>query len=552
VIETISLYALGSVAAAVAVLKTKMRLELSVAKHRSLAGHPRMARRVAALLPHYDYSAEQFFAVDGAPDEVIALRKAGYGQLSHAYKQRYAMSVQHSEDIEPSISDLQFINGYRVPFQFASKVRTDLKTGSFVKSTSGVMLTDLDDNISFDLTGSFGVNVFGNDFYKGCIERGSAKVNALGPVLGSYHPVVIDNVQRLKHISGMDEVSFHMSGTEAVMQAVRLARYHTKRTHLVRFCGSYHGWWGDVQPGVGNPSRAHDTYNLKEMDEATLRVLRTRKDIACVLVNPLQALHPNASAPGDSSLIDSSRSARFDRVAYTAWLHQLREVCDERGIALIFDEVFMGFRLAAGGAQSYFGVKADLVTYGKTLGGGLPIGVVCGQHRWMKRFNDHAPADICFARGTFNSHPYVMGAMNEFLLQLDQPEIKAIYAELDGLWDGRAARLNARLEAAGLPVRVANLSSIWTVTYTTPSRYNWMFQYYLRLQGLALSWVGTGRLIFSLNYTELDFMAVADRFVEAAQAMQAHGWWWAQPLATNKAIKRSILREMVKVRWGSR
>jgi glutamate-1-semialdehyde 2,1-aminomutase len=145
-----------------------------------------------------------------------------------------------------------------------------------------------------------------------------------------------------------------------------------------------------------------------------------------------------------------------------------------------------------------------------------------------------------------------MGAMNEFLLQLDQPEIKAIYAELDGLWDGRAARLNARLEAAGLPVRVANLSSIWTVTYTTPSRYNWMFQYYLRLQGLALSWVGTGRLIFSLNYTELDFMAVADRFVEAAQAMQAHGWWWAQPLATNKAIKRSILREMVKVRWGSR
>ncbi len=76
----------------------------------------------------------------------------------------------------------------------------------------------------------------------------------LGPVLGNYHPVLAYNVRRLKEISGLDEVSFHMSGTEAVMQAVRLARYHTKRKNLVRFCGAYHGWWGDVQPGVGNPA----------------------------------------------------------------------------------------------------------------------------------------------------------------------------------------------------------------------------------------------------------------------------------------------------------
>ena len=75
----------------------------------------------------------------------------------------------------------------------------------------------------------------------------------LGPVLGAYHPLLAYNVRRLREISGLDEVSFHMSGTEAVMQAVRLARYHTRRRYLVRFCGAYHGWWGDVQPGVGNP-----------------------------------------------------------------------------------------------------------------------------------------------------------------------------------------------------------------------------------------------------------------------------------------------------------
>ena len=207
-----------------------------------------------------------------------------------------------------------------------------------------------------------------------------------------------------------------MSGTEAVMQAVRLARYHTRRTHLVRFCGAYHGWWGDVQPGIGNPLPARDTYTLADMSEATLRVLRTRRDIACVLVNPLQALHPNAGAPADSALVDSAPQRRFRQGRPTRrGCSELRDVCTERGIVLIFDEVFVGFRLAPGGAQEYFGVKADLVTYGKTLGGGLPVGVVCGRREFMKRFRDDRPADVCFARGTFNSHPYVMGAMHEFL-----------------------------------------------------------------------------------------------------------------------------------------
>jgi glutamate-1-semialdehyde 2,1-aminomutase len=413
-------------------------------------------------------------------------------------------------------------------------------------SSSGVTLTDPDGNSFYDLTGSYGVNLFGNDFYKDCIAQGSALVQELGPVLGSYHPVVADNVQRLKQVSGMDEVSFHMSGTEAVMQAVRLARYHSKRTHLLRFCGSYHGWWGDVQPGVGNPQPARDTYTLKEMDPDTLRVLRQRRDIACVLVNPLQALHPNAGAPADTSLLDSSRKAFFDRSAYTRWLQELRTICDEKNIALIFDEVFVGFRLAPGGAQEYFGVKADIVTYGKTLGGGLPIGVVCGKAQWMKRFRENAPADICFARGTFNAHPYVMGAMNVFLKSLDSAPIQTHYQNLDETWNRRAQSLNQRLHAAGLPVQVANLSSIWTVLYTQPACFNWLFQHYLRLEGLALSWVGTGRIVFSLNYTETDFEAVAERFVSAAQTMQADGWWWSSPALTNKSIKRRLLREMVQ------
>ena len=539
-----------ALAAAAALLPSaKRRLDLSRAKHPSLTGHSRMAKRVASLVPGYDYDEARFFASDGAPADVARQRELALARLGALFEHRHPRTLALTAQARNSISDLQFTGAYRVPFQYSQRLREQLKVGSFVEAASGVMVTDLDGQSFYDLTGSYGVNVFGVDFYKSCIAEGSARVQALGPLLGSYHPCVAWNVEQLRRISGLDEVSFHMSGTEAVMQAVRLARYHTRRKHLVRFSGAYHGWWEDVQPGPGNPLPPRETYTLKEMDADTLRVLRTRSDIACVLVNPLQALHPNKSAPGDSSLVDSGRRAAFDRAAYTAWLQQLRQVCTERGIVLIFDEVFVGFRLAPGGAQEYFGVKADMVTYGKTLGGGLPVGVVCGRAALMKRYRPERPADICFARGTFNSHPYVMGAMQVFLERLQTPEVQALYAGQEERWNARAALLNQRLRDADLPVQVANLSSIWTVFYTRPSRYNWMLQFYLRAHGLALSWVGTGRLIFSLNYSDADFEAVVQRFVAAALEMQADGWWWSNPAQTDKSIRRGLLREMLSHRF---
>ena len=548
---TLAFYGLGAAALTTSLVTLRRRLELSQAKHHSLAGHARIARRLAAFIPFYEYDDGQFFCSDGAPAEVAARRRAGFARLSSLYKTRFAETIKRTAEASETISDLQFTDAYRVPFQYSRYVRTNLPSAAFAQSTDGVTVTDLDGNRFYDLSGSYGVNVFGYDFYKGAIERGAARAHELGPLLGSYHPVIIENVKRLREISGLDEVSFHMSGTEAVMQAVRLARYHTGRSHLVCFCGAYHGWWGDVQPGIGNPLPAHETYTLKDFSEDSLRVLRTRRDIACVLINPLQGLHPNASAPADSSLVDSARNAHFDKAAYTDWLKRLRAVCSEQDIVLIFDEVFLGFRLAAGGAQEYFGVRADLVTYGKTLGGGLPIGVVCGRRDLMKRFRDDRPADICFARGTFNSHPYVMAAMNEFLRHLETPDVKALYRDLDQTWNERARQLNERLRKESLPVKVENMSSIWTVCYSQPSRYNWMLQYYLRAEGLALSWVGTGRLIFSLNYTDGDFAAVADRFVTAAKAMQQDGWWWNNPALTNKLIKRTILKEMIAHRLRS-
>ncbi len=538
--------AVASAAAALLTLglaRGKRRLDLSRAKHPGLAGHARAAKRVAGMIPFYDYDEGKFFTADDPPLEIADRRRAAFERLSQDFHSRFARTLELSMQTREGLSDLQFTSTYRVPFQFSRIVRDKLPSGVFVKSSRGVTVTDLDGNDFYDLTGSYGVNLFGYDFYKETIAEGAAMVADLGPVLGLFHPVVADNVERLRAVSGMDEVSFHMSGTEAVMQAVRLARYHTGRSHLVRFAGAYHGWWGEVQPGIGNPVPAERTYTLADMSEQTLHVLKARKDIACVLVNPLQALHPNSAAPADSALVAGRSSQPADRAAYGAWLERLAETCREAGIVLIFDEVFVGFRLAPGGAREYFGVAPDLITYGKSLGGGLPVGVLTGRADLMRRFKEDKPADPLIARGTFNSHPYVMGAMNAFLRRLESEEIRAIYDGIDERWNARAASLNARLEAEELPPRVTNLSSIWTVGYEQPSRYNWMFQYYLRAHGLMLSWVGTGRLIFSLNYSDADFEAVGERFVAAARDMRDDGWWTQDARLTDKKIKRRILKE---------
>jgi glutamate-1-semialdehyde 2,1-aminomutase len=212
--------------------------------------------------------------------------------------------------------------------------------------------------------------------------------------------------------------------------------------------------------------------------------------------------------------------------------------------------VMMGFRLGVGGAQQYFGVRADMVTYGKSLGGGLPVGVLCGRAALMRRYREDRPADICFARGTFNSHPYVMGAMSEFLRHLEQPAVQQQLEQADALWNGRAAKLNSDLEAAGLPLRIGALGSVWTLTYDSVSRYHWMLQYYLRAEGLTLSWVGTGRLIFSLDYSEANFAEVAARILAAARHMEAGGWWWEAPLlAPRRALRRQLARELLQVVW---
>src|ERR1700731_2137390 len=187
--------------------KVQARLALSRAKHRSLGGHSKMSRMVARLIPFYEFDINDFFCSDGAPPAVATRRQDGFFRLAHLYRDKFARGRQLTAQASEKISDLQFTEAYRVPFQYSRLVREHLGTGAFVQSSAGVTVTDLDGNVFYDLTGSYGVNIFGNDFYKQCIAKAEARAQALGPVLGPYHPVITDNVARLCQISGLDEVS---------------------------------------------------------------------------------------------------------------------------------------------------------------------------------------------------------------------------------------------------------------------------------------------------------------------------------------------------------
>jgi len=175
--------------------KLIIRLRLSRAKHPSLRGHAKISRFISKLIPFYEYDESQFFSCDGAPPKIVQQRQESFMRLAQQFRDKSPKSVALTEELEHSISDVLFTNAYRVPFQFRNYVRHHLKLGTIVTASAGTLLKDLDNNWSYDLSGSYGVNVFGYDFYKACLEAGYERVKDLGPVLGPYHPSLLKTLK---------------------------------------------------------------------------------------------------------------------------------------------------------------------------------------------------------------------------------------------------------------------------------------------------------------------------------------------------------------------
>ena len=515
----------------------------------ALALLPVFSRWLSNWVKSRDYTEEEFLCVDGAGDSWIKRRREALDRLAIFLRGQNQRSITWANAIRESFSDLRFTDANRVPFPFMRVMREKFDLCSVVTASQGPKLRTLDGQLTLDVSGSYGVNVAGFDNYKTWIEKGWNLVKDLGPVLGPLHPVVAENIRMLKSVSELDEVSFHMSGTEAVMAAVRMARFNTRRKLIVCFSGAYHGWWDGVQPGLGSERPLDDCLTLKDVNPASLAVIRRRaKEIAGVLVNPVQSFHPNSPPPNDAVLLTSDvRKTQDSSERYGEWLRQLRDVCSACNVPLIFDEVYTGFRLAPGGAQKYFGVRADMVVYGKTVAGGMPIGVVCGKKALMRRFDPMRPMRIAYVVGTFSAHPAVMGAMNEFLRWVVQPATATLYEASNRRCAEWVQSTNRVLADKALPLRVVNLATVWTVLFKEPSRYNWLLQYYLRAEGVILSWVGTGRCLSSMDFTVEDYDDLQLKLVGAAQKMKDDAWWLTatECPGREKIMRKRLMREML-------
>jgi len=525
------------------------RVATALVTLRALSLTPALSRRLARWVRPRSYSDEQFFQADGVGPDAVADRRRGLERLGDSLREQYPASRAWGAAIREGFSDLRFTDANRVPFPFARVMRERFDLCSVVTASDGPYLQTLDGPATLDVGGSYGVNVAGFGRYKDWMARGLERVRDLGPVLGPLHPVTAENIALLQRLSGLDEVSFHMSGTEAVMAAVRLARFNTGRKLIVCFSGAYHGWWDGVQPGLGSERPLDDCLTLKDLHPASLDVIRRRAgEIAAVLVNPVQSFHPNAPPPSDAVLLTSGvRRTEEGTERYAAWLRRLRAVCREAAVPLVFDEVYTGFRLAPGGAQEYFGVTADMVVYGKTVAGGMPIGVVCGTKALMRRFDPERPMRLAYVIGTFSGHPVVMGAMNEFLRWVVEPATASLYEEMNERCAHWVRTTNHRLVDAALPIRIVHLGTVWTVLFTVPGRYNWLLQYYLRAEGVSMSWVGTGRCLSNMDFTEKDYEALQTKLLGAARAMNGDGWWprAAEHPGRERRMRMQLVREVV-------
>ena len=324
----------------------------------------------------------------------------------------------------------------------------------FLERGLGSHVWDVDGREYIDLICSWGPLILGH--CNEAVERAVQEAVRKGLSFGAPTAIEVEMAELVCRMTGVEMVRMVNSGTEAVMSALRLARGATGRSKIIKFAGCYHGHsdsmlvkagsgalTGGAPDSAGVPAEiAGDTLTAAYNDLQSVRSLFEANPgkVAAVIVEPVAAnMGVVPPEPG--------------------FLEGLRALCDEFDSLLIFDEVITGFRLAPGGAQSYFGVRADLVTYGKIIGGGMPVGAYGGSRKLMELV---APLGPVYQAGTLSGNPVAMAAgLTQLQILNSTPEI---YTELER----RGAMLQEGLRDAlsGIPAQVNRVGSILTVFFT--------------------------------------------------------------------------------------
>ncbi|AFY82804.1 aspartate aminotransferase family protein [Oscillatoria acuminata] len=424
------------------------------------------------------------------------------------YIQRTHTSKKMAQTYRPVLADIRAGGQFPMPFK-------EIFYPIVAKRSQGCRIWDVDDNEYVDLTMGFGVNLFGHNppFIQSAIQEQLAKGIQLGPQSEEVGIVA----EMIAEMTQTERVAFSNTGTEAVMTAIRLARSQTGRPKIALFSGSYHGHFDGTLAIASPDSPPHvapfspgilsnfiaDVLVLEYDHPDSLEIIKNyAHELAAVLVEPVQSRRPELQPK--------------------AFLQELRQVTQEAGIALIFDEMVTGFRIHPGGAQAWFGVQADIATYGKIVGGGMPIGIIAGKAEYLDRIDggtwnygdDSYPSvETTFFAGTFCKHPLAIAAAKAVLTHL-KAEGSALQDRLNQRTSDFVSELNAYFIKDAVPIRMANFGSLFgpvsggNTTNSGPSMAMQLLTYHLFYQGVMIRG-GNGLLSTAHSDDDVQFIITA-------------------------------------------
>ncbi|MFN6527753.1 non-ribosomal peptide synthetase/type I polyketide synthase [Nostoc sp. ChiSLP03a] len=440
-------------------------------------------------------------------------------KLEIIYNQKTAKSKAYSQNSRKTMVDVK----PTIDFRMALK---EFQYPIVSESAQGAYFRDIDGNDYIDLAMGFGVNFFGHspDFVLSAIQQ--QMQHGIG--LGMQSNIAAETAALICEMTGVERVAFSNTGTEAIMAAVRVARSRTKRQKIVIFAGSYHGTFdgilartgeeaGTAQPlSLGTPSgMVEDVIVLTYGAEESLEIIAAQADnLAAVLVEPVQSRKPDLQPK--------------------EFLQKLRKLTQQKEITLIFDEIITGFRITPGGAQEWFDVEADIVVYGKAIGGGLPISTICGKADlldtidggfWSYGDNSHPQTELTAYGGTFCRHPLALAACRAVLLHL-RKQGATLQERVNQLTNRLATEVNQFFQEIGIPIRIVHFGSLFRFEsfgaysiFLQPIELP-LFYYLLNLKGVY-TW--EKRVCFlSTNHTNKDIdkvvAAVKEAIIELQQA----------------------------------
>jgi amino acid adenylation domain-containing protein len=449
-----------------------------------------------------------------AGEELTPKQRARLDAFVRRYSSRTRESKRFTQANRPHLADPRAVSGFRPAIK-------ELVYPIVIDGSKGSRLWDVDGNEYVDVLCGFGAAFFGwqpefiSQAVKAQIDRGIE--------IGPQHPLAGEVARSVSEMTGFDRAGFCNTGSEAVMGAMRIARTVTGRDTIAIFTGSYHGIFDEVivrgtkklrampaAPGI-LPSSCQNVLVLDYGTPESLEIIRSRAgELAAVMVEPVQSRRPDFQ-PRD-------------------YLVELRRLTEQSGALYIFDEMITGFRVHPRGAQGFFGIRADLATYGKLVGGGYPIGIIAGRSQYMDALDggawqfgdDSAPTvGVTYFAGTFVRHPLALAAAKAVVDHLKERGPR-LQEEMNEKTAQMVRTLNEYFTASGAPLEIRHFGSLWKTFFTQEQSFGDLLFLYLRDRGLHI--LEGFPCFLNTAHSEADIAFIIRSFKESVEELQESGF----------------------------